>query len=367
MSDPHRFKCSGCSAPMAYDAATGGLKCPYCGIAQRISCPVGGQVRELPLDEYLGGPANGHLTKVTQEALEVSCAGCGSTVQFQPPEVAGNCPFCAAPIVAQPKSADPEIAPNGLLPFGLEKQAATTSIRTWLASRWFAPGALKNLARPEGIHGVYVPFWTYDAQSMSAYSGERGDYYYETRYVTVRNARGEMVQQAQQVRHTRWSPAAGDVANTFDDVLVPASRSINERRLRELAPWDFESACAYEPAYLAGFKAQRYQVTVDEGFETAKEMMNESIRHSVAGAIGGDEQRIHSVDTHWSGLTFKHMLLPVWVGAYRFQGKVFQLTVNARTGEVQGERPYSAVKIALAVLAALVVVALVALLGGQAE
>ena len=255
-----RFKCPGCSAAMAYDPAAGGLKCSYCGATQRISYPVGAQVSELPLDDYLEGRSAGRLAKVSNEALEVSCSGCGSTVQFQPPEVAGACPFCAAPIVVQPKSADPEIAPNGVLPFGLEKRTATASIQTWLSSRWFAPNALKNVARPEGIHGVYVPFWTYDAQTESSYSGERGDYYYETQYVTVQNARGESERQERKVRHTRWSSVSGHVVNAFDDVLIPASRAIEERRLRELAPWDLEEVRAYEPAFLAGFKAQRYQV-----------------------------------------------------------------------------------------------------------
>lgn len=353
-----RFPCPSCSAAMEFDPASGGLKCPYCGTTLAISHPVSEEVRELPLDDFLHGKAQ--LAPVTQQALEVSCASCGSTVQFQPPEVAGVCPFCASPIVAQAKSADPEIAPNGVLPFKLEKHQATSSIQAWLSSRWFAPNALKNVARPEGIHGVYVPFWTYDAQAASDYRGQRGDYYYETQYVTVRNQRGESVQEARQIRHTRWTPVSGHVDNAFDDVLVPASRAIDEQRLRELAPWDLGAVGTYEPAFLAGFKAQRYQVDLGEGFETAKAIMTESIRHSVARDIGGDEQQIGGVQTEWSALTFKHLLLPVWIGAYRFQGKVFQVTINARTGEVQGERPYSALKIAFAVIAALIVVLLIA-------
>lgn len=362
-----RFKCPGCSAAMEFDPATGGLKCGYCGNAQKISHPVNTQVEELPLAEYVGSAAGSHLKRLAQQALEVTCTGCGSTVQFEPPEVAGVCPFCAAPIIAQPQSADPEIAPNGLLPFGLEKRAATTSIQSWLSSRWFAPNALKNVAKPEGIHGVYVPFWTYDAETWSAYTGERGDYYYETQYVNVQNARGEVVRQAQQVRRTRWTSVSGNVENRFDDVLIPASRAIDERRLRELAPWDLDAVAPYEPAYLSGFKAQRYQVEIGEGFEIAKVIMQSSIQHSVVADIGGDEQQVRSLDTQWNNVTFKHVLLPVWIGAYRFQGKVFQVTVNARTGEVQGERPYSALKIALAVIAAVILIAIIYWVASQQQ
>ncbi|MCC6539741.1 MAG: primosomal protein N' (replication factor Y) - superfamily II helicase [Bryobacterales bacterium] len=361
----HRYKCPGCSAGMEFDPATDGLKCAYCGYTQKISHPVSAAVEELPLEEFLQAGRGQRLVKLSQQSVEVTCSTCGSTVQFQPPEVAGVCPFCASAIVAQAKSADPEIAPNGVLPFALEKRDATARIREWLSSRWFAPDALKNLARPEGIHGVYVPFWTYDAQTWSRYAGQRGDYYYTTEYVNVQNARGEMERQARQVRHTRWSPVSGRVANSFDDVLIPASRAIDERRLRELAPWDLDAVAAYDPAYLPGFKAQRYQVELADGFAAAKNIMNTSIHHSVVGAIGGDEQRVEGIDTEWNALTFKHVLLPVWIGAYRFSEKVFQVTVNARTGEVQGERPYSAGKIALAVVAALVVILVVVWLANQ--
>ena len=133
-------------------------------------------------------------------------------------------------------------------------------------------------------------------------------------------------------------------------MLVPATKSVNESRLDALEPWDLPALCAYEPAYLAGFKAQRYQVDLPAGFEKAKQVMERTISQDVRRDIGGDEQRIDRVQTATSKETFKHLLLPVWIGAYRFQGKVFQVVVNARTGEVQGERPYSATKIALLVV-----------------
>ena len=155
---------------------------------------------------------------------------------------------------------------------------------------------------------------------------------------------------------TAWSPAGGQVARRFDDVLVPATKSVNEARLNALEPWDLPALCAYDPEYLAGFKAQRYQVELPAGFEKAKQVMEGVITQDVRRDIGGDEQRIDHVDTATSNETFKHLLLPVWIGAYRFQGKVFQVVVNARTGEVQGERPYSAAKISLLVIGILILI-----------
>jgi hypothetical protein len=176
---------------------------------------------------------------------------------------------------------------------------------------------------------------------------------------------GRPVQRTRQVQRTRWTPAAGKVSRRFENVLVVATRSISERRLDALKPWDLESLCAYEPAYLSGFKAQRYQVELPAGFDRAKGVMQAAIEQDAARDIGGDEQRVDNVDTEYSDTTFRHLLLPVWIGAYQFQSKVFQVVVNARTGEVQGERPYSAWKIAALVGAILFILAILLLLRSQ--
>ena len=135
---------------------------------------------------------------------------------------------------------------------------------------------------------------------------------------------------------TRWSPAWGHVQVPFDDVLVPATRAVSMERLGRLDPWGPEPVRAYEPGYLAGFKAQRYQVELPQGYEQAKEIMRGSIGEACCRDIGGDEQRVSDLKTEYNEVTFKHILLPVWIGAYRFQGKVFQVLVNGRTGEVRG-------------------------------
>jgi ribosomal protein S27E len=342
---------------MDFDPQSGMMKCQSCGntVAVPASTTV---VLAHPLEDALA-----HVTHLSAEALEVNCDGCGSVVVFEPPEVAGACSFCGAMIVAQAKAADPMIAPDAVLPVKVTKDAAQTEVRQWIATRWFAPNALKKMAQQEGIAGVYLPFWTYAADTSSQYSGARGVHYFETEYFTAADSNGNQVQQSRQVTRTAWSPAGGQVARRFDDVLVPATKSVNEARLNALEPWDLPSLCAYDPEYLAGFKAQRYQVELPAGFEKAKEAMERVITQDVRRDIGGDEQRIDRVETATSNETFRHLLLPVWIGAYRFQGKVFQVVVNARTGEVQGERPYSAMKIAMLVIGILILILVLWVIG----
>jgi hypothetical protein len=299
-----------------------------------------------------------HLQPVSDQALEAHCTGCGAVVAFHPPEVAGTCSFCGAAIVAEPKAANPLIAPDGVLPVKVPKALAQKEVQQWLASRWFAPNALKKLAHQEGIGGVYLPFWSYDSDTSSSYQGERGEHYYETEWYTDSDGK----QQTRQVQHTRWYPASGQVARHFDDVLIAATQSVNATRLNKLQPWDLNALCPYEPAYLAGFKAQRYQVELPAGFETAKNVMQGTIQGDVRQDIGGDEQRILNIDTAYSNVMFRHLLLPVWIGAYRFQNKPYQVVVNARTGEVQGERPYSTVKIFFLIVFIIALILVIAVL-----
>ena len=354
-----RFPCPGCQADLEFDPKTAGMKCPYCGREEPVPQEVPGRVvRAHELKAYLTPKAE-WLARLAENAMQVTCTSCGATTEFTPPEVAGECPFCGATLVAQPIAADPLIAPGGVLPFAISKKEAVAAIRGWIASRWFAPVALKKLAQQEGISGVYLPYWTYDAQTASHYVGERGQYYYQTERYSEVDEKGQFVWKERKVRKTRWHPASGSVSRYFSEVTVPATTSVSEPRLQSLEPWDLAAVVPYEPAFLSGFRAQRYQRDLGSGFERAKELMAGPIYHDVCKAIGGDEQRVHRVDTRTSRETFKHLLFPVWIAAYRFEGKVFQVLVNARNGDLQGERPYSVTKIALLVLA---IVALVALL-----
>jgi hypothetical protein len=216
-----------------------------------------------------------------------------------------------------------------------------------------------------GNRRVYLPFWTYAADTASQYTGQRGEHYWETEPYTEQDNNGATVQKTRQVQRTRWYPASGQVSRSFQNVLIAATRAVNEARLNALQPWDLQALCPYEPAYLAGFKAQRYQVELPEGFEKAKQVMAAQIQEDVRHNIGGDEQRIDGVKTDHSNVTFRHLLLPVWIGAYRFQGKVYQVVVNARTGEVQGERPYSAGKIALLLVVIVIVLIVILILAGM--
>jgi DNA-directed RNA polymerase subunit RPC12/RpoP len=352
----NRFLCENCGANMVFDAKLGKLACPFCGNAKEIEAA--GTVEEKSYEEFLQkGMQN--LQPMARDAMQVGCDSCGAIVNFTPPETATNCDFCGAKIVAQPKSADPLVAPEGVLPFSITDKQANQNYKTWISSLWFAPSKLKHLAEADKMSSIYIPYWTYDAYTQSFYEGERGEYYYVTETYTED---GET--KTRQVRHTNWYSTSGRVERQFDDVCIPATRSLPEKYIERLEPWDLNELKSYEPAFLSGHKAQTYQVALDEGFGLFKIRASIVINEDARQDIGGDEQRINSVQTEYSDITFKHLLLPIYAGAYRFNGKVFQIVVNGRTGEVQGERPYSWLKIAALVTFIIFVLVILALLFG---
>ena len=361
----HRYPCPACGADLVYEPRDGFLSCTHCGHKEAIPTSAE-QVEEQSFEQYLQIRPE-QMDQLAANALEVQCQSCGATVTFTPPEVARQCDFCGVQIVAQAKSADPILAPEGVLPFCITQQQAGTNLRQWLQSRWFAPNALKQFAQPDSIHGVYLPFWTYDTNTTSYYTGERGEYYYVNETYYERDSQGNQVERTRQVRYTRWHSASGTVTRWFDDVLVPATVSLAQNRLEALEPWDLAELKPYDPAFLSGFKAQRYQVDLAQGFERVKQVAADVIQNDVREDIGGDEQRIHDVATHYSAITFKHLLLPVYAGAYNFNHKVYQIVVNGRTGEIQGDRPYSFWKIALFIATLLIILLIIVAVVSLAE
>jgi ribosomal protein S27E len=354
-NDIKRFPCPNCGAELLFNPETGQLKCEYCGWQDTIPQSAE-EIQENSYQQYLN-TNNTSFINLSSTALEVSCNKCGAAITFEPPKTAGQCPFCAASIVAQPKLAEPTLAPAGIIPFTIGRKAARDNLQKWIKQVWFAPNDLKKLAQQEKIQGVYLPFWTYDAQTTSFYRGERGEHYYVTETYTETNAEGKTETKTRQVQHTRWYPASGRVQRFFDDVLIAATKLVNNGYLEALEPWDLkESLRPYEPYYLAGFEAQRSQVSLKDGFEAAKIAIASQIRWEVERDIGGDEQRVHSISTDYSAITFKHILLPVWLTSYRYRNRQYQVMINARTGEIQGERPYSVIKITFTVLAAIMVI-----------
>ena len=351
--DLRRFPCARCGASLEYAPGTEVQRCTYCGHENRIVVAAA-PIEEQDFRQTLRDLAN---STTTRDSISIHCDSCGASYSFDAAVHAGECPFCGAPVVAKTERCR-ELQVQALLPFKVEREQARTAFRQWLGGLWFAPGKLKDHARNDArLTGMYVPYWTYDADTTTRYQGERGNnYQVQESYRAVEN--GREVERTRVVTKIRWTPAAGVVSRFFDDVLVLASRSLPREVTERLEPWDLANLAPYREEYLSGFRSEMYQVELEQGFERAREIMAPTIRRDIQRDIGGDHQRIHAADTRYGEIRFKHILLPVWMSAFRFRDRVYRFVVNGRSGEVQGERPYSRWKIAFAILMGLL------LLGG---
>ncbi len=340
----YRFPCTQCGADYRFAPDQGMLVCDHCGDTCEIapSSPWKSTLTELDFQAALAQQLPAQEIEVTRV---LSCPNCAAQIEFDADTHATECPFCATPVVTD-TGTHRHIKPRGVLPFSFDERAARAAMTNWLGSLWFAPGGLREFARKgRKMQGIYMPYWTFDAGTKSIYRGERGTVYYETRTIMRNGKRQQM-----RVARVRWRGVSGQVARVFDDVLVLASRSLPKRFTDALGPWDLGALEPYRPEYLAGFRAEGYTVELDEGFTEARNYMDRIIARDVKFDIGGDRQRIHDIQTQISDVTFKHILLPVWLAAYKYRGETYRFVVNGRTGRIQGERPWSRLKIALAVV-----------------
>jgi len=351
----NELKCKGCGAILQYKPGTKNLQCEYCG-AENAIADSAETIEEIDYVKFINEKLQ---SEEKIDIVSVKCTMCGASITLAPNITSDRCPYCASNIVVKGGTTSTILKPKSLVPFNVDRKKASELFNGWIQNLWFAPSDLKKAdVGNERLNGVYIPYWTYDTNTDSSYTGERGTYYYVTEtYTTTEN--GQSVTKTRQVRHTRWDYAAGRVQNKFDDVLVIASQSLPVNYTERLEPWNLKTLVPYNDKYLGGFRSESYQIDVTTGLNTAKKKMEPVIHQTIRSNIGGDEQRIHTVNTAYNDITFKHILLPIWISSYRFKDRVFRFMINGQTGEVQGERPYSAMKIIAFILSILAAIALI--------
>ncbi|MFD0673587.1 hypothetical protein [Cohnella sp. GCM10027633] len=350
-----RFPCDGCGGPMAFDSETQGLKCRYCGADKTIENALA-EPREHPFGGAGDSPG---LRDWGTKQTAIHCESCGGETLIPAGQTTGSCAFCGSPKVLEQEDTE-TIRPETLVPFQISGEEARASFAAWKKKRWFLPSAFKRMNVSSQLSSIYIPYWTYDTDTYSVYSAERGDYHYRTVQKT-RIVNGKTETTTEQERYTVWTRVNGDHDRAFDDMLVPASGHYNAKLLQKLGDFDLGQLLPYKPEYLSGYISEKYSVTCEEGWERAQNEAEERLEREIRGRIGGDEIRSLDIRTTYSDVTYKHLLLPVWNASYTYQGKSYHYMVNGQTGTVSGYVPRSAWKIALFTLACLAVAGAIAL------
>ncbi|MEM7412862.1 MAG: hypothetical protein AAF430_21700 [Myxococcota bacterium] len=348
------FPCTGCGADLVFSVGLQALACPYCGTTRDLDLRHDAPIPEQDLLSELA-----RLAELRDGASErapvltaVSCDSCGAELRLGPHAQADRCAYCDAVLVGTPSAGD--TAPiDGILPFRIQAEAAHEALEAWQRALWFAPNAFVRARMPDALQRIYLPYWCFDALTFTRFTGERGTAHRTTVKVNGRRT-----------THTRWSwkSVSGSFQHVFDDHPVPADATLPGEVLRALAPWPTERCVPFEAGLLAGAVTKACEIELPEAFKIGKREMESRLGDRARQQIGGDDQRVHRLETRWDALAYKHLLLPVWVVPLRWRERVYWLVVNAETGEVQGERPISKWKVGLAIAAALLAVLGVALL-----
>ena len=346
-----KHPCPACGAQAEWNPAQGRLVCPFCGTASPYELdPATGQIEEIDLVRTLRElpeDARGWAA----DTRSVQCQSCRAVSVFTAGRVGQNCEFCGSPALVDYQEIKAPIRPQSLLPFKVSESQVREQIRRWYAGKWLAPSALKRRALVDTVHGVYIPYWTFDARVHCPWRAEAGHYYYTTE--TYRDNRGRT--QTRQVRHVRWVPASGVIDHFFDDQPIPATHGLDAGLLRQIEPFPTGELVPYDTAFLSGFVVEHYQVVLIDAARESEGRMRRELERMCAAAVPGDTHRNLQIAPEFSAQTFKHILVPVWLLAYVYGAKRYQVLVNGYTGRMAGQYPKSGWKILLLVLLILVV------------
>ena len=354
-----KFACPACGGEAIWNPAKGRLVCPFCGTESPVRVEPSGAIVEHELVAALRAvPDAARGWRV--DARQVRCQSCDAISVLDPGRQAQNCPFCGSAQLVAYSEAKPAFRPESVLPFKVSETGARDGIRAWYGRLWLAPSALKRRALTDTVRGVYLPYWTFDAQAEADWTAEAGHYYYETETVVVNGQ-----PRTRRVQRIRWEPAAGHVSHFFDDDLVCASVGVQPALIRGIEPFPTRELKAYNPGYVAGWVVERYQIDLIGAAQRARAAMDAKLTAFCAQQVPGDTYRNLAVRAEYSRQTFKHILAPVWFLTYTYGSRRFQCLMNGVTGAVRGEYPKSPWKIALLVLVVVVLVVIFMSFAGQ--
>ena len=354
-----KHPCPACGAQAEWNPGKQKLVCPFCGTESPYKVTATGAIEELDLVRALREIPDEERGWQTEKRT-VQCRSCKAVSVFDPQRVGQRCEFCGSPELVDYQEIKSPIRPQSVLPFRVAETGVREQIRRWYKSKWLAPGALKNRALVDTVKGIYIPYWTFDAQVVCPWEAQAGHYYYTTETYTDSQGRTE----SRQVQHVRWEPASGVVEHFFDDEPVPGTRGVSLTLLRQVEPFPTKELVPYDTSFLSGFIVEHYQVVLLDAVKASEDAMHDKLEQMCAQQIPGDTYRNLEIHPEYSARTFKHILVPIWLLTYTYGAKVFQVLVNGVTGRMAGGYPKSFWKVFFLVVGIIILVMIVLLLQG---
>lgn len=339
--EDNQYRCESCNGIMEFDAATQTLRCPNCDSTLDI-------IKEGIIEEHsLSIDAKRSIKPEQKETKTMVCKGCGAHMEIAGNETAAKCPYCDSTYVLA-EDQESTLIPDGVIPFKIEKKELAGEFEKWIKKRWLAPSALKNLYQRGSFQGIYVPYWTFDADTVCSYTA-MGGRNREEHYTDSEGKRQTRI-------HTDWYFTRGVISKAFDDIQVPASARFKKGLFSGLEPFDFKALQVYSPDYFAGYMSENFSIGLEDGHKEAVNDMENQLRQ----AAGNDVMRKYDtykdvrISVKYSNESYKYLMLPIYSTAYTYKDKNYTVLVNGQNGKFKGEYPKSPAKIIIIILVILV-------------
>ncbi len=343
-NEAHTSDCDACGGDMAYSPEMKMLVCTFCGRTQEIMGTMA-EVEEISMDamDAYENDADWHM-----EAKVVECKNCGGQTVAEAADETAYCVFCGSQHMVVHGSSDAGLKPQGIVPYEVTYKSARNRMDQWVKKRWLAPRDLKERFRGKNLKGVYMPYWTFDADVRANYHCRIGEHYYEG----IGDARKQ---------RTKWHAYGGSHRKMFDDTLVLGIDSDEAKLMKRIEPFrtQKDKVMDYKPDYLAGYLAKKHTIKPKSAWMISKELMANEIAGEVQRSLPGDTYDSYRQTVIYSDVTFKHILLPVYMSAYEYNNKIYNVLINGQTGEVQGSAPVSPLKVTGLVVACVIIAAIV--------
>jgi len=340
VEEPTTYKCPQCGATTKYDIAAGGVACEHCGYtapaqAQRVGV-------QAPRSEFTLETLSQADKGWGLDRRVLHCDSCGAELAIAEGALTATCPFCSSNRVNLRQAPSDNLRPRFVIPFKITPEIVRQRAGEWLGKGWFHPGGLANSAALDRFSGVYLSFWTFDASIGSDWSAEVG-YERQERFYDA----GSKEWRTRTVIDWRWEK--GHVVTRVNNLLVAGNARLSHLILEKVYPFNLNDLVTYSPDFLAGWQALSYDITLPKAWETGKATMRDKAKSACYADIPTNHVRNFSMSADFSDETWRYVLLPVYVAAYQFESKTYQVMVNGQTGTVAGQKPVAWWKIWLVI------------------
>ncbi|MEA2008357.1 MAG: hypothetical protein U9O54_04495, partial [Chloroflexota bacterium] len=316
------FACPQCGGHVTFDIQAQKVQCAYCGYEREVTGQQAADVAEQVLDFVLPTHRGHHWAEAQRQ---LSCQRCGAVSLWPVGQRATHCPYCGSNQLIEAEETLNLVDPQVIGVMEIKEREAIELTNAWLGKGWFAPDDLSTSAKQTRLHSAYYPFWTFDGTLEVNWRCE------------VQEGKGP---------NDRWATRTGVEFEMFDDVLIPGSQSLSAKTIDEIEPFKLKEVVEFKPEYLAGWPALTYDVPLSKASLLARKRVVKKVRRDLHVRVLPHRQKrnLQTGGVHWMDMTFKHVLLPLWIGSYWYQGERYQVLVNGQTGKIGGEKPRDTLK-----------------------